>query len=189
MVFDLILNKGMMNLNIDVRLFDFLFGISSEYTFVGHTMLWITEISSMLFAGIYVVAIIKLLLDKDKRIIPLIIGPAFALFTVQLIRYFYVRPRPFVAMELESLLSHSANGSFPSQHAVSAFVIATVVLCCFYPVGKLVIALAILTALSRVMVGVHYPLDVMMGAFIGIAIGWMSFYLFNQYIRKKQESL
>ena len=67
----------------------------------------------------------------------------------------------------------SAGPSFPSGHAIIAFGI--VVLLAPYLRRRwqllLVIALAVLNSLARVYLGAHNPLDVIGGAFAGIAIG------------------
>ncbi|MDH5637605.1 MAG: phosphatase PAP2 family protein [Nitrospinota bacterium] len=61
--------------------------------------------------------------------------------------------------------------SFPSNHAVNSFSFAAVI-GIIYP--RMLIALApiaLLVALSRVAVGVHYPADVVAGAVLGVIIG------------------
>ena len=58
--------------------------------------------------------------------------------------------------------------SFPSGHANSIFALATA---CYLvaPKGKyLYFPIALLVALSRVVLGSHYPSDVMMGAYLGV---------------------
>jgi undecaprenyl-diphosphatase len=160
---------------LDLRLFDFLFGLSVNYEWIGSTMVFFTQSSSIIFFILYIGGMLNLLLKKDKRMIPYTMGPVIAIMMVQMVRFIYIRERPFVALDLESLIYHSNSGSFPSQHAVSAFVIATVLWYCHKSLGKMVMVLAILTGVSRVMVGVHYPSDIFIGALIGIIIGQMGF--------------
>lgn len=65
--------------------------------------------------------------------------------------------------------------SFPSGHTLHA-VSFTWVLVQYYPEwGLLVIPFAILVALSRVILGLHYPSDVLIGAFLGAGLAQGSF--------------
>jgi undecaprenyl-diphosphatase len=64
--------------------------------------------------------------------------------------------------------------SLPSGHSAAAFLMATLVFH-FYPVsGVIAYMWAGLIALSRVLLGVHYPGDILAGAVLGIAISILS---------------
>ncbi|MDE6181620.1 MAG: phosphatase PAP2 family protein [Eubacteriales bacterium] len=39
------------------------------------------------------------------------------------------------------------------------------------------VILAIITGILRIMVGVHYPIDVLMGLFIGFVFGYLGFFI------------
>lgn len=166
---------------LDELIFQWFFALSTQNPLIGSVMVNITNWSSKLFAAIYIMAIVVLLLNKSKKVLPLLLGPAFALIVVQVIRYFYVRPRPFVAFDIESLIPHAANGSLPSMHAVSAFVIAMAIWCVNKNIGKYVLILAVITGMSRVMVGVHYPLDIVTGALLGVLISLFAFKIAKKY--------
>jgi membrane-associated phospholipid phosphatase len=72
-----------------------------------------------------------------------------------------------------ALIDLPADGSFPSGHAATAFAAAGVVAIRYPALRVPLAALAALIALSRVYLGVHYPLDVVAGAALGLAIAWV----------------
>ncbi len=84
----------------------------------------------------------------------------------------YGWPRPFVAHpDLVHLFApHAADASFPSDHATAAFAIAVAILLRNRLWGSVTLAAAALLAVSRVVIGVHYPLDVLSGAALGSAV-------------------
>jgi membrane-associated phospholipid phosphatase len=83
------------------------------------------------------------------------------------------RPRPYQVVAGAVLRQQPAHGtSFPSSH--TAVTVAVVIaLLPFLPrvLAGVAIAYAVLVGWSRVYLGVHYPLDVMAGAGIGLAVG------------------
>ena len=89
------------------------------------------------------------------------------------------RTRPSgVYSEPKPLVHAPHDGSFPSGHAASSFACATI-LTFFAPrAAPAFFLLAAAIAWSRVYVGVHYPLDVLGGAALGvliaIALRWLS---------------
>jgi undecaprenyl-diphosphatase len=61
--------------------------------------------------------------------------------------------------------------SLPSGHAAGIFAFATFVAVHDRRWGAVALGLAVLVALSRVALGVHYPTDVLLGAAIGVVVG------------------
>jgi undecaprenyl-diphosphatase len=66
------------------------------------------------------------------------------------------------------------GNSFPSGHAANNFAVAGVGLLVFRRWGWMFLLPAALVAYSRVYVGSHWPLDVVVSALIGTALGWLT---------------
>ena len=85
------------------------------------------------------------------------------------------RPRPSEAMGA-IIIGHDvlAGNSFPSGHAMIAWAMA-VVIAAREPRWRWgLFALALLISFSRIYLGKHYPLDVLVGGFIGWGIGQLA---------------
>ena len=96
------------------------------------------------------------------------------------LKYTVNRSRPFATYsDITQKDQHIGPFSFPSGHTTNAFALATSVSLC-YPKWY-VIAPAYLYActvgFSRMWLGVHYPSDVLIGAIIGTACSFGSYYL------------
>jgi undecaprenyl-diphosphatase len=82
------------------------------------------------------------------------------------------RARPFDAIaDARVVGARPVTYSFPSGHAASAFAGAFVVSLLLPRARGWLWALAALIAISRVYIGVHYPLDIVAGALVGLGVG------------------
>jgi undecaprenyl-diphosphatase len=87
-----------------------------------------------------------------------------------------LRPRPYLAMRGIAAGAPVLDAfSFPSGHTLHA-VAFTLVACSYYPgLAAFLAPFTLLTAASRVVLGLHYPSDVLAGAAIGAAVALASF--------------
>lgn len=86
-----------------------------------------------------------------------------------------VRKRPFISFNI--IQPHTApldKYSFPSGHTMNAVNFAVLFTWFFPALAVLVIPFALLVALSRVVLGMHYPTDVLVGAVLGLLISYAS---------------
>lgn len=109
--------------------------------------------------------------DKGALAILLFAGLTLAYYTVSSVKGVVGRPRPFVLMPDANLFVVEKSFSFPSNHAASAFMAATILSGFFRPWRSWLFFVAALIGYSRVYLGVHFLSDVLAGAAIGILIG------------------
>jgi undecaprenyl-diphosphatase len=64
--------------------------------------------------------------------------------------------------------------SFPSDHAVLAFCVATGLWLVSRRLGALAIAYAFVTNVPRIYIGAHFPTDLLAGALLGMGLGFVS---------------
>jgi len=93
----------------------------------------------------------------------------------KLLKHKTLRPRPYQVHQAimlgERPLDHF---SFPSGHTLHA-VLFTIMFGTFFPaLLPVLVPFMLLVALSRVVLGLHYPTDVMMGAVIGSVLAGVS---------------
>lgn len=108
-----------------------------------------------------------------------------------LIYMFWQRPRPFISHAdiVSNLYGTSATlGSFPSSHTYIAFAIATSIFLYGHKrLGSLLFVLAILVAIGRVGLGLHYPSDIVGGIFLGILSGVAVYFMVRGWEKRDPE--
>lgn len=100
----------------------------------------------------------------------------------ELFKFAIVVPRPCWQEQRVALISCPLTYSFPSGHAVGLVMAASLV--GFFSKRRLVlfgfVALALVVSWSRVIVGVHTPVDSIAGSALGLGFGWVIWRLFLQ---------
>lgn len=94
-----------------------------------------------------------------------------ALFTYKWLKSQLVRERPFASDE--RIVCGAApldRYSFPSGHTLHAVLFASLVMSAFPDLWPILLPFTLLVALSRVVLGLHYPSDVLVGAAIGFLL-------------------
>lgn len=89
-----------------------------------------------------------------------------------LLKHITERARPPLAdPSIQALVALPDSPSFPSGHAATAFAAATAVGVLHPRFRAPLLALAVMVAVSRVYLGVHFWSDVVVGSLLGVAVG------------------
>jgi len=113
--------------------------------------------------------------EKSHRVVVLtLVALLVTEAIVGALKVIVARPRPADLLpQVETLRIAVGGFSFPSAHAARAFAAASV-LGSYFAGGRWTLwIVAALIAVSRVALGVHYPLDVIVGALLGAGVGWL----------------
>ena len=81
-----------------------------------------------------------------------------------------LRPSHEFLEYINLLVPKGGKWSMPSNHASNMFVLATIISTFYSKTKAGIFLIAILVSFSRVYVGVHYPMDIIVGASIGTTI-------------------
>lgn len=130
------------------------------------------------FEYVLILFLLLFLLKNFRKYRPMIIqafGAAILarFVVVNIIRWLWYRPRPFVENHITLLIDKLNQASFPSGHAAFYFAISIIVYSYNKKAGTLFFIASFLISISRVFVGVHWPLDILAGAIVGIFSGWL----------------
>lgn len=156
-----------------------------------------------LYAALVVLFFVKFPIKKAVVCILLLVA-AFGIsdsFTSRAMKPFFKRPRPYTVAALNARLplikkadkekfisDNRRNYGFVSSHAANFFALASLSVLLLGWKGwgrKALLAIAMLVALSRVYLGVHYPGDVIGGALVGAGIAYLLAIAYRRWLEPK----
>jgi undecaprenyl-diphosphatase len=137
-----------------------------------HAFVWLTQSARVGLLWLAIGIVVAYVRRRPALLLPLVAADLLADLTSDVIKALTDRPRPPLRYpEPHPLIGVPRDSSFPSGHAATSFACATVLTAYEPRLAPLWIVLASAVAFSRVYVGVHYPLDVIGGAALGVVVG------------------
>ena len=111
-----------------------------------------------------------------KQVLMYVFVPASGFVILSLFRKKINAPRPYEVWEIVPLLDRDSPGqSMPSRHVFSATIISMACLHASLSVGLILLILSAILGLVRVLGGVHYPKDVVVGYICALVWGVILF--------------
>lgn len=113
-----------------------------------------------------------------KQVLIYVFIPASGFVILSFLRKKINAPRPYEEWDIKPLLDRDSPGqSMPSRHVFSATIISMACLHASLTMGMICLTLSAFLGLVRVLGGVHYPKDVLVGYACGLVWG-VIFFLF-----------
>ena len=140
------------------------------------TILLLFRVVSRLGDGVFWFALMGALVALDgmaglRASLHLALTGIVALALYKLLKRWTKRPRPFASdMRIRAWVAPLDEFSFPSGHTLHAVTFSLVALAWFPQLAGLVLPFTVLVAASRVVLGLHYPSDVLVASLIGFAL-------------------
>lgn len=180
-------------IELDKELFFFLNGLHAEW--LDHIMYWISD--KLIWIPFYAWLLYLIIREYKLKAIIWLAGIGLAITAADqllsgFMKPFFERYRPSRDPELEGLV-HIVKGytggryGFASSHAGNVFALTTFIFFMFRKkygwIGRLFLW-AVIVSYSRVYLGVHYPGDILVGAIVGVIMGWL-FYILSAKVYSK----
>ena len=113
-----------------------------------------------------------------KQVLIYVFIPASGFVILSFLRKKINAPRPYEEWDIKPLLDRDSPGqSMPSRHVFSATIISMACMHASLPIGMICLTLSAFLGLVRVLGGVHYPKDVVVGYICALVWG-VIFFLF-----------
>ncbi len=151
--------------------------------FLATFLIWV------LYAGLVVLWFIDGKIRKEQ-VIHAIAAGAIAWLIAFAIKLLFPTLRPFMINGGEvDVLVRPTDSAFPSEHTVLAFSLAVTIFLHDKKVGFWYLLGALAVGISRIFANVHYPIDILGGAFIGtlVAVVIERTHMFNLLGGKKKK--
>ena len=174
-----------MNLHVFLALEGFFYAVCGEfetinYVHIGLLFKYIPMIEKgiieffasyflwIIFLGVFVLWAYNGKIKKEQALHALFAG-SIAWAVAWIIKSIFPMHRPFeLNGESALVVIPLTNGGFPSGHTATAFAIAFTIWKHDKKMGMIYILSACLVGISRVLANVHYPVDIIAGAVLGI---------------------
>ncbi|MBR6743535.1 MAG: phosphatase PAP2 family protein [Clostridia bacterium] len=143
------------------------------------TAIFTEKLCELAVYTIYPVFLLYLAVKGDEYFLRSALTCSIPFVLVSVLRKLLNAKRPYEVYGISAVMKKDKKGSsMPSRHVFSASIIAVSIFFVFPVLGIICGLLALIIAVERVLLGVHFIRDVLVGAVIGIVFGLAGSILF-----------
>lgn len=114
----------------------------------------------------------QVFLEKKKEILLVFFSSFLAYFSSEILKYLFHTARPFLVLpNVQALITESSN-AFPSGHSAFFSALAFSIFFLHKKAGYVFMFFAFLIGIARIVVGVHFPIDILGGFILGATISY-----------------
>lgn len=157
----------------DLIIFNFINGFAGRWEFLDILGIFFAKYFEYILLFCLLLFLIRNFKKYWRMVAEAVLAAVFVRFVlVEIFYWFHFRARPFAHGYVDSLIAYDPlRAAFPSGHASFYFALSTIIYGYHKKAGILFYIGSCLVVISRVFVGLHWPSDILAGAFLGIAMG------------------
>jgi len=130
------------------------------------------KIVTNIYYVVYPLLLVYLFVKQSEKLLPTILIPLLSIVAITLLRKALARPRPYEEYPIDQILEkETQHNAMPSRHVFSAAIIAMMFFTISPIFACILLVIAALEGYIRVVGGVHYPRDVIVGYLLGVLFG------------------
>ena len=150
---------------------------TSQYAVVRHLFRTVSRLGDGIFwYTLMIVLLVVYRYDALLAVVHMLLAGGTCTLIYKWLKKKISRPRPYqVYPDIACITAPLDRFSFPSGHTLHAVAFSMVAVAYFPFLAWIVVPFTALVAISRMVLGLHYPSDVVAGALIGAAIAGASF--------------
>lgn len=186
-------------MNINISIFNYFFGFAHQsllndqiFIFLANGFSVILMLSGVLYVMYHnegrfsPIQNYEVFSIRMKEIFVFCTTGVFSWFAVLFLKSVFAMPRPYEILEITPLFTYGTMDSFPSGHAAVFGALAFGLLFLHRSRGSILFAvLSVIVLLARIVSGIHFPVDIIVGIFVGFLIAYFFHRLFRPIIYKK----
>ncbi|MEK7079995.1 MAG: phosphatase PAP2 family protein [Patescibacteria group bacterium] len=165
-------------MNLDLSLFTILHSLAGKTAAGDAIITFFATYLPFLMVGYFIWYVLQNRTSTRWSKLVLLLSAGFATLLsrgilTNVIRDLVPRDRPFLALDVPSIFIIN-EPSFPSGHAAFFFAFSAIVFAYNKRLGIIFFVLSTLVCVARVIAGVHYPSDILIGALVGVVSGYLT---------------